>query len=186
MKCLDRVWDAFPSWNCTSSLLFDDKPEKWLPQLMCNAVHPTDIVDTISMIDYDEENQKNQFHLFENINNKIKHSKMCQFMWKTISDYANVGWTVGRNKKVISKKKEVHKIHLSYFCKVTQEAMTSIQKDAGKKKTETDDNKSSARPAVRDDVEENIMFSSSSESDDNNCDNLSLKYDTNEFIMLSL
>ena len=69
-------------------------------------------------------------------------------MEKASSDCANIGWTVDGKKKVISKKKKFRKTHPSYFCKVTQEAMTSLQKDAGKKKSQTNNNNDSASPVV--------------------------------------
>jgi hypothetical protein len=80
IKSLSKVWSAYPIWNNTNTLLFDDSLEKCPKQFRGNAVHPPPLCGTETshhgsldtdeterketMIDDDEANQSMQRHFF--------------------------------------------------------------------------------------------------------------------------
>jgi len=57
IKSLSKVWSAYPLWDATNTILFDDSPEKCPNHHRGNAVHPPPICGTITT-SYRDENRK--------------------------------------------------------------------------------------------------------------------------------
>lgn len=50
VKSLAKVWNAFPLWNPSNTLLMDDSPEKCPPQYLKNTIHPPPIQGLVQVL----------------------------------------------------------------------------------------------------------------------------------------
>ena len=64
IKKLSQVWEAFPLWDSSNSLLIDDSPEKCPEQFLKNTVHPPALSGFVDDEAQDEENQEKQMTFF--------------------------------------------------------------------------------------------------------------------------
>ena len=106
IKSLAKVWDSFPLWNSTNTLLIDDSPEKTPKKYRANSLHPTPISGTTSSneggvyVDNDEENQNSQRYFFKLLAKNWAVSSppdyLSSFLKQNAREY-NMGWC--QNKK---------------------------------------------------------------------------------------
>ncbi|EJK65878.1 hypothetical protein THAOC_13224 [Thalassiosira oceanica] len=73
IKSLEKVWKAFPLWDASNTILFDDSPDKTPVGLRGNSVHPPSLKGTMSGksplfdVDDDADNQRKQMEFFERL-----------------------------------------------------------------------------------------------------------------------
>ena len=101
IKSLAKVWDIFPIWNDTNTLLLDDSPEKCPTRYRKNSLHPRKICGTVTeinggaYIDNDEVNQNHQRCFFEHLAKNWSESSpseyLSSFLESNSKDY-NMGW----------------------------------------------------------------------------------------------
>lgn len=97
IKSLAKVWDSFPLWNSTNTLLIDDSPEKTPKKYRANSLHPTPISGTTSSneVDNDEENQNSQRYFFEFLGKNwtvmSPSDYLSSFLKQNAREY-NMGW----------------------------------------------------------------------------------------------
>jgi hypothetical protein len=106
IKSLAKVWDSFPLWDSTNTLLIDDSPEKTPKKYRTNSLHPTPISGTTTSneggvyVDNDEENQNSQRYFFELLAKEWTVSSpsdyLSSFLKQNAREY-NMGWC--QNKK---------------------------------------------------------------------------------------
>ena len=106
IKSLAKVWDTFPLWNSTNTLLIDDSPEKTPKKYRANSLHPTPISGTTTSneggvyVDNDEENQNSQRYFFELLGKNwtvmSPTDYLSSFLKQNAREY-NMGWC--QNKK---------------------------------------------------------------------------------------
>lgn len=66
IKCLSKVWEAYPLWDATNTVLIDDSREKCPDEFRGNAIHPPPICGTVTaQEDDDEGNQRTQRQFFQ-------------------------------------------------------------------------------------------------------------------------
>ena len=95
IKSLAKVWDSFPLWNSTNTLLIDDSPEKTPKKYIANSLHPTPISGTTSSNEGDEENQNSQRYFFEFLGKNwtvmSPSDYLSSFLKQNAREY-NMGW----------------------------------------------------------------------------------------------
>lgn len=112
IKPLSKVWDAFPLWDDSNTILLDDSPEKCPIQFRENALHPPPIrgtitarmgedrcsdMDSYSILDDDEVNQRRQrdfFHLLAKHWEQPTKNNLTDFLEKHANDH-NMRWKTG-------------------------------------------------------------------------------------------
>lgn len=113
IKPLSKVWDAFPLWDDSNTILLDDSPEKCPIQFRENALHPppirgtitasmgedrySDNMDSYSILDDDEVNQRRQrdfFHLLAKHWEQPTKNNLTEFLETHANDH-NMRWKTG-------------------------------------------------------------------------------------------
>lgn len=118
IKSLCKVWQAYPLWDASNTLLLDDSPEKCPRQFRGNAIHPPPIRGTFSacsgvpadgkhsandnrtITNDDDVNQNMQREFFALLANHWQTAptnakqSLCSFMERHSNGY-NMGWKVG-------------------------------------------------------------------------------------------